>query len=219
MMDTLAHRHELPRSFLIAQVAIVLFTIEGALWTHGRTQVYWFVTAFAALILCLVVSRPKIKDLGIGTDGLLRASLSIPVALLLSATILAASWMLGTLGGLHGDRPVSWHAILYTIWAFEQQFILNAFFYNRLEALLGNNSGAVLVTALLFSVVHLPNPVLVPATFLGGIFFVSIYRRWRNIYPLAIAHAMLGLTLAMTFPSPWIRHMRVGIGYFRFDLG
>jgi membrane protease YdiL (CAAX protease family) len=218
-MDSMVRQPGLSRALLIVQLALVLFTIEAALWTNGRTQLYWFAVAFSALIICVITSRPQIKDLGLGTQGMAGASWSIGIAVVFSCLFVLGAWAMGTLRGLHGEQPVSWHAIFYTIWAFEQQFILNSFFYKRFEWLLGNGPGAMFSTALLFALVHLPNPVLVPATFLGGLFFVAVYRRWRNIYPLAIAHAIMGLTLAVTFPDTWIRHMRVGLGYLRFHLG
>lgn len=208
-----------PKSLLITQIVTVFLMIECALWTHGRTQMYWFAASFATLGLFVLISSPKVRDLGMGSKGLLNACRAIPVALLFSGLAIAIASFLGTLRGLYGELPVSGHALFYTIWAFEQQFILNSFFYKRFESLLGNNTEAMVVTALLFSLVHLPNPVLVPATFLGGLFFVSLFRRWRNIYPLGIAHAIMGLTLAITFPDSWIRHMKVGIGYFHFHLG
>jgi membrane protease YdiL (CAAX protease family) len=68
----------------------------------------------------------------------------------------------------------------------------------------------------LFSAAHLPNLVLVAATVVAAVFFVSVFQRWRNIYPLAIAHAMLGLSLAASVPDPVLRHMRVGIGFLHF---
>jgi hypothetical protein len=43
-----------------------------------------------------------------------------------------------------------------------------------------------------------------------------MFRRYRNIYPLAIVHAMLGLTVAITTPDSLLHHMRVGIGYLRY---
>ena len=69
---------------------------------------------------------------------------------------------------------------------------------------------------MLFSFVHIPNPVLVPATLIGGMFFVEAFRRWRNIYPLGIAHAALGLSLAIAVPDSWMHHMRVGLSFLRF---
>jgi hypothetical protein len=207
------------KNWLLVQLSAVLLTIEGALWTHGRAQAYWFVIAFTTLILCIVLSRPNVRDLGIGFNGILGASIAIPVALAFSFAALLAAYYWGTLRVLYGSSPVSWHAIFYAIWAFEQQFILNSFFYKRFEWLLGTGLSSMVLTAALFSLVHIPNPVLMPATFIGGLFFVAVFRRWRNIYPLAIAHAIMGLTLAITIPDNWIRHMRVGIGYFRFHLG
>src|SRR4051794_19301166 len=215
-MDTLGKKSSLGKGWILAQLALVLFTIEGALWTHGRTQASWSLVAFAVLIMCVLASRPGIKELGIGLQGIWGASIAIPLAVLTSALMIATAWLVGTLRVLHGDQPVYWHAVFYAIWAFEQQFILNSFFYLRFQSLLGDSARALVTTAILFSLVHLPNPVLVPATFIGGLFFLWMFRRWRNIYPLAIAHAILGLTLAITFPDTWIRHMRVGIGYLRF---
>jgi hypothetical protein len=202
----------------IVQLLLVLATIEGALWTQGIAQSRWFVIAVVTLLLCVLWNRPHATELGVGLHGLGGASLALPIAIIACSAILMASWWAGTLKVLYGDRPVSWHAIFYAIWALEQQFILNSFFYRRFESLVGNNGRALLLTAGLFSLVHIPNPVLVPATFIGGLFFVSMFRRFRNIYPLALAHAMLGLTLAITIPDYWLRHMRVGLGYFRFHL-
>jgi hypothetical protein len=202
----------------VVQLVLVLVTIEGALWSQGTAQARWILLAFVTLIMCVLWSRPRVRELGLGWRGMTGASIALPIAFVVSSALFIVAWRTGTLKILYGDRPVSWHAIHYVIWALEQQFLLNAFFYKRFENLIGDNTRALLATAVLFSAVHIPNPVLVPATFLGGLFFVSVFRRFRNIYPLAVAHAMLGLTLALTIPDHWLRHMRVGIGFFRFHL-
>jgi membrane protease YdiL (CAAX protease family) len=204
------------RSAVIVQMFVVLFTIECALWTQGRTQVCCFVAAFVSIVVCVLLSRPRVKDLGIGMKGMIGASVSIPIALAAAFLGVLFAWQIGTLRGLFGSQTPLWHALLYAVWAFEQQFILNSFFYRRFEHLFGDTIVSMLSAALLFSLVHLPNPVLVPATFIGGMFFISVFRRWRNIYPLAIAHAILGLTLAVTFPDHWLRHMRVGLAFLTF---
>jgi len=198
------------------QIVVVLAMIEGALWSQGRTQVRWYVAGLVAVVLSILVSHPQIRALGIGLEGMRGAAWVIPLAAVLCSIFILISVYLGTFSLLYGRQPVYWHSIFYAIWALEQQFILNSLFYKRFEHLLGNTTQAVVVTALLFSLVHLPNPVLVPATFIGGLLFVEAFRRWRNIYPLAIAHAIFGLTLAMTFPDHWIRHMRVGISFLHF---
>ncbi len=200
------------------QIGLVLLTIEGALWTQGPTQIRWFVVAFVTLALCVIWGRPGTRELGIGLQGMTGASISIPVAFIACSTLLAVAWWAGTLKALYGHQPPAWHALGYSIWALEQEFILNSFFFNRFEKLLGDGTYAMFLTAGLFAFVHVPNPVLVPATFVGGLFFIAVFRRFRNIYPLAIAHAMFGITLALTVPDHWIRHMRVGLGFLRFHM-
>jgi len=200
----------------MVQIVALLATIEAALWSQGRAQVRWYVIALAVLVVSVLISHPRVRELGIGLDGMRSSAWAILLAIAVCGTAILMSIYFGTFVPLYGRKPVYWHSIFYAIWALEQQFILNSFFYKRFEHLLGDTTWTVVVTALLFSFVHIPNPVLVPATFLGGLLFVEIFRRWRNIYPLAIAHAMFGLTLAVTFPDHWIRHMRVGISFLRF---
>jgi membrane protease YdiL (CAAX protease family) len=81
--------------------------------------------------------------------------------------------------------------------------------------LLGS-SWAVLATAGLFGSVHIPSPVLTVASFVGGLFFFEMFRRYRNIFPLGLVHALLGLAMAASFSDAVLHHMRVGIGYVRF---
>ena len=203
------------RVWSVVQMAAMLIALEGALWSQGTARVYWYLTAVVVLVGSVLLSRPRVRELGIGLRGMRQAAWTIPFAALICALAVLMAWWLGTIGFLQ-EHTVYWHSIMYAIWALEQEFILNSFFYNRFESLLGNTSRAVVWTALLFSLVHIPNPVLVPATFLGGLLFVEVFRRWRNIYPLAIAHAMFGLTLGFVFPDHWIRHMRVGLAFLHF---
>jgi len=197
---------------------LVLGTIEATLWTEGKTQLRWYVVATATLIVCVLWGRPRVRELGVGWRGFLGACWVLPVAAMASSAILLAAWQAGTLRVLYGRGPVYLHGMGYAIWALEQQFILNSFFYRRFENLMGENVQALLATAVLFSLVHMPNPVLVPATLVAGLFFVAAFRKFRNIYPLAVAHAVLGLTLAVSIPDHWIHHMRVGLGFFRFHV-
>lgn len=196
----------------------LLVTMEGALWSQGPQQAHWYIAALVVLVISVLVSHPRPDELGIGWRGMKGASWVVPLAAIVCGFGILVAAKFGTLSVLYGPKPVYWHSVFYAIWALEQQFILNSFFYKRFEHLLGDTTISVVVTALLFSLVHIPNPVLVPATFLGGILFVETFRRWRNIYPIALAHAMFGLTLAITIPDHWIRHMRVGLGFLRFKI-
>ena len=59
--------------------------------------------------------------------------------------------------------------------------------------------------------------MLVPATLIGGLVFCKLFRRYRNIYTLAVAQTILGMCLAAAVPNTVHHHMRVGIGYLTFS--
>ena len=125
------------------------------------------------------------------------------------------AWAAGTLHPLFGIIGKASHSFGYSIWAVFQQFILQSYFYIRLEKLISARA-AVILSAGLFCLVHVPNPVLVGVCLVAGWMACEIFRRNRNIYALGVAHAILGLTIAITVPDDIQRHMRVGIGYYRY---
>jgi hypothetical protein len=43
-----------------------------------------------------------------------------------------------------------------------------------------------------------------------------MFRRYRNIFPLGLVHAALGLTIAASLPDSLLHHMRVGLGYLLY---
>jgi membrane protease YdiL (CAAX protease family) len=104
----------------------------------------------------------------------------------------------------------------YALWTFVQQLLLQGFFLTRLLRILPEPKMAAFVAGTLFAVAHLPNPILTIATLVWGIAACLVFLRYRNLYPLAIAHAILGITIAITIPGPVIRNMRVGLGYITY---
>jgi len=104
----------------------------------------------------------------------------------------------------------------YTVWSFVQQFLLQGYFLFRFLRLLPRREWAALAAAGIFAAAHLPNPILTPVTFIWGLCACFVFLRFRNVYPLAIAHALLGITVAITIPGPVVRNMRVGLGYLRY---
>ena len=97
-----------------------------------------------------------------------------------------------------------------------QQFILQSYFLIRLLRLLPGKVAPVLVAAGIFSLAHLPNPILTPVTLVWGLIACVLFLRYRNIYALGVAHGILGLCVAVTVPNSLHHHMRVGRGYLRY---
>ena len=53
-------------------------------------------------------------------------------------------------------------------------------------------------------------------TLLWGLTACFVFLRLRNLYPLAMAHAIFGISIAITIPGPVVHNMRVGLGYFTY---
>lgn len=204
------------RSALVA-IVVAYVLIEIALWTRGRTQLAWsLVAGFWIIWATFRRQRRTARELGLTGRGFARSAWIIPVSVLACALMFVVSWRLGTLHDLYGPNPVLYHSAGYLVWAVEQEFILQSFFYLNLEDLLGNRLSAAVAATALFASAHIPNPVLVAATLALGICFTQLFRRYRNIWALGIAHGLLGLALALSVPNDVHHHMRVGIGYLRY---
>jgi membrane protease YdiL (CAAX protease family) len=213
--NSLAPAENLRHWALWLQVGVVYALIVIAAWTpQGMIKGDLMLLTAGAVVIFALCGRYTARAMGLGMPSA-RGSLLI----MFSGLGLAMSLpLIGTIAGLRFPpvRLVPWNgAWQYSIWALMQQFALQSFFYLRIETLFSSRR-AVIVTALLFSSVHLPSPVLTVATLVGGLFFCEMFRRYRTIVPLGLVHALLGLTLAASFSDHILHHMRVGIGYLTF---
>ena len=151
----------------------------------------------------------------------LRLPSTIGAAIVLSVSFAAAIGLISFvlwLGGQIEARATLlnfYRSGAYVVWALLQEFLLQSFFFTRCEQLFGS-SKAVWVAATLFGAAHLPSPILTTFTFIGGLFFCEMFRRYRSIYPIAMVHAFLGLTVAVAIPDTLLHHMRVGIGFLQY---
>jgi membrane protease YdiL (CAAX protease family) len=105
------------------------------------------------------------------------------------------------------------------IWAYIafcllQQIALNSLLTNRLASLFERRWIASSIAGAIFAAMHWPNPVLVPATLIGGTAMAWMFLRERNILPLAVGQALLGSLLWWSFPLAWHHMLRVGPGYY-----
>jgi membrane protease YdiL (CAAX protease family) len=104
----------------------------------------------------------------------------------------------------------------YVVFCVLQQIALNSLLHNRMLSLVQNEWVAAGLTGAIFAACHWPNPVLVPLTFVGGAAMAWMFGRVRNIIPLAIGQALLGVLVGWAFPMTWHHHMRVGPGYYEW---
>ena len=197
------------------QLAVAYALLEATLWIpQGGLQILLMTLTAICILLFALEGAYSAGEMGLSLPETGATAWIVAGGLVLAAII---AW----LAALTGANSAPTHALpwatagQYAIWTFVQQFILQSFFYVRVESLLGSRR-AVLATAILFAAAHLPNPVLTFTTLLGGLFFCQMFARYRNIFPLGVVHALLGLTVAASFSDALLGHMRVGIGYLRW---
>ena len=201
------------RRALGLQLLMVYASLEGALWTMGAVQTA-FIALTAALVATWSLSEPRFwPDLGVDPRSIRLGWWIVPIAVVVAGLILLAAWRWHTLRPPTDRLAHHLKVPLYLIWALLQQFLVQSFFFLRLERLLRSGRRAVLVTALLFSSAHVPNPVLVPVTLVGGFLLSELFCRYRTIYLLAAAQVLVAHSLLISVPATVMRDMRVGIGY------
>jgi len=104
--------------------------------------------------------------------------------------------------------------LLLPLWALFQQYALNGFINRRAQLALGKGMKSVLVVALVFSLLHFPNPLLVILTFAGGFIWAAVYQRVPNLFALALSHSVSSIALALTVSPTLLNSLRVGFKYF-----
>jgi membrane protease YdiL (CAAX protease family) len=190
--------------------------ILATIWTPRPLQRWLYLVAVAWVLLTTVASFPGWATMGFRRGGFFASLWVVFSALVVGATAAMFARKLNTLHEPHG--LVGWIMTFggYTVWSFVQQFLLQGYFLFRLLRVLPRREWAALAAASIFAAAHLPNPILTPVTLIWGICACFVFLRSRNVYPLAMAHAILGITVAITIPGPVVRNMRVGLGYLRY---
>ncbi len=85
---------------------------------------------------------------------------------------------------------------LYPAWGVGQQFALQNLLARNIAGFISGPTRVAVVSSALFGVSHYPRIELVVLTFVAGIFFTLIYRKFPNLWAVGIVHGVLG-SLAM----------------------
>ena len=179
------------------------------LWVRDRDWSLVLLGLLVAGALWLLWERGRLGagDLGLGWEPCW-AALRRWWAGLLASSLLTALVM----GCRLADPALWWDGFWYFLWALVQQLV-----YQNLVAqpLCQARRRGCWWAGTLFAAVHMPNPVLVPATFAWGLVSCRMYQRVRSVVVLALFQAVLSSALYWTVPPGWHRGFRVGISYLR----
>jgi hypothetical protein len=211
------NKSSLLRTLAILDVTALPCATMWIIWREPpRTSHAWILLP-VWLIASFAIHKDTTRTLGMRADNLWpafrRATLILgPMAVGLILIGLARGVRIPTAPGTFAPH----HFWNYFAFCVLQQVALNSMFSNRAFFLTNRIPVSALTSGTIFAVLHWPNPVLMPATFIAGFAMSWLFLRERNILPLALWHMVLGLLLGWSMPIAWHHGLRVGPGYYTF---
>jgi hypothetical protein len=200
---------------LVVGYGLILVVI----WTPRPWQRVFCIAAILWIATATWVSFDGWKVMGLRVGGMLRSLWVVGAAVALALMAVMVASRLGTLNRPHGAGLFIKTFWGYAIWSFLQQFLLQDFVLLRLLRLLPSKRAAVMAAVGMFALAHLPSPILTVVTVVWGTAACWLFLRYRNVFTLGLAHAVLGVCVAITVPGRVDHNMRVGLGYLRYHPG
>ena len=202
-----------PLIFQQHRVWWMLMLIVGFVWVVHRPEInmihQWYAIAswiFIVLsILVMFLIRYELHQAFMKQNHRSWIVVLIPTALLIVVLNLSGSVELNAVLKL---LP------LYLLWALFQQILLGPVVSSLVKRELSIHPvSAAIVCGFLFSVMHLPNQVLMVVTWLGGSFWSWAWLRYGNVLPNVISHALLALVFYEVAPEFYLQSARIGIRF------
>lgn len=206
------------------EILLVVFCAVAIEWIILPFTKNPFVIAIPAVAIFLAILLSHIKAgetpfvVGWHFRNFLSAlkSLVLP-SIVFCAILISAGWLQDS---LRFEIVLQWSflkkCLVVFIGAAIQQHILQAFFNRRAERIWGRGRVSILMAALIFSLLHLPNFWLTIFTFVGGLVWVRLYQRSPNLIALTISHWFLSLVMYLSISSQALHGGRVGYNYFGY---
>ncbi|MDQ3684524.1 MAG: CPBP family intramembrane metalloprotease [Acidobacteriota bacterium] len=173
--------------------------------------------AFLFIVLSHRVRGETSRDLGWRFDNFLHAArLLFPPMLIATILCVSFGWWSGHLNFMRwrGGQSILGMPVLGIVWGLLQQSVLQGFINRRAQIIWGRGTISILVVALIFGALHLPNPALTVATFAGGILWAAVYQRASNLLALGLSHGLMTWVLISSLPPSSLHGLRVGFKYF-----
>ncbi len=205
------------RRRVLLEIVFVYGFIVVMEWMPLRWHRELWITATVGVALVVRASFEGWQAIGFRKANFRESLWVAGVALAMTAAAFTVSGRLHVLHVPNGFLPYIAIYIPYTIGAILQQFLLQCVILLRLLRLIQRPVMAALVASVLFAMAHLPNPVLTPITLVLGFASCLVFLYYRNIYPLMIAHVILGVAVSMSVPRVVDHNMRVGLGYLQYN--
>lgn len=156
----------------------------------------------AYLVYLLARDRPRLSVMGFQRAGLV-ASTRVSAALLVLACAGMAAW-----GITHETFRFSPNMLillaLYPAYGLVQQWLIQGVVARQLSQRVPAWA-TVLMTAIIFGLLHVPDTLAAIATFVLGLALTPIYLRHRNVWALGVVHGWLAIPMYFWIAGvdPW----------------
>lgn len=187
----------------------------------GQTKLIVLIPVTLALVLVIgsqLLRTEGLRDLGLRFDNFLTALKLLALPMIVVALGCVTSGIMSGAGPdllrWHAERPMALQLALGFGWAFVQQYVLQGFINRRAQILWQRGIASILLTAVIFALLHFPNPWLMLMTFVGGLVWAFVYQRAPNLFAIALSHVLMTWVLVSTLPISVLNHLRFGIKYF-----
>jgi hypothetical protein len=201
-----------------AELACMVIVVELIEWvvplTGNNPTAYGLFAALIAglMVVCFLRDGVGPKQLGIRLDNFIPALVDLLPFL---GIFVLAVVTVGLASGSFKLRDRFWSMLaVVPPWALLQQYMLLAFAGQRLRVLFPSGEAAILATAGLFAILHLPNPTLTVVCGIGGYIWASEYAHRPNLLANTVTHTVASAFLANTLPHWLLRNMVVGYNHF-----
>ena len=201
------------------EVMVIYAGILLYIWRWQYSYPHAWILLWAAILVSHVVHRDTPRSLGLwGPEWRASAQIILPLATVIFVPlVIYGLWVRRIVPLVPSGRQ--WLSLGgYAAWCVVQQYLTQSYFHRRLMKIVHSPLVASGLVATMFAAAHIPNPVLMAATGIGGFIFAEVFRRHPNIWPLAFAQAVGGFLIAAITPAALIHNMRVGPGYFFYGI-
>lgn len=195
---------------IVTAVLVYVWFVEG---NADRRLVY---VPSAIVLMSTIWHNARHGEWGFSRRAMLPGLVqAIAITVPLAAVIIAIGAALGT---LHDRRDFLGSLAALFVWGGAQQWVLQAVVLREAQRASSRRRGIV-VAALLFGIVHLPNPFLAPVTAFGALVWCWLYDRYPNIIATAFSHALGTLAILYAFDERITGRLRIGMSYVRWASG
>lgn len=185
--------------------AIIMAYIWKLRFTHPRL----WIPAMALILASHLARHERAAELGFRAENFWNCLRRFgPALVAFAAATLGAAVILRTLRPIGFEQAMLSFA-LYLPWGLFQQYLLNGYFLRRFEMAFSPPAAAIFAASL-FGLVHSPNWFLMAITPAGAYVAIRVYRRYRNLYFLGLAHAIIGILLFLAVEDSVSHHLNIG---------